>query len=943
MNPVLGRDGTPLFRVFAGLAFLALTGTIGTAQSGQGPQFTIKDLGTLGGLSSQGVAINNAGQVAGTIVTSDRAAERAFFWDGTSIHDIGDLGGGVAIATGINQSGQISGTSLPASGDFRYFVWNGTSMQALGLPIGEVDGFGGINDLAQVAGNCSATGNYFHACFWDGSFTQDIGTLQGGYSFGTGINNSGDMTGWSWAFDPRTSGFQNHAFFWNGTTMQDLGTLGRLNSVGSAINATGQIAGTVSGSLGGNLLTSAFIWDGSTMRELGAFGPSYGNGINDRGEVVGYLSGSSYSHAFFWDGSTVWDLNTQVVDMSGWTELTSAQAINDRGQITGYGTIGGEVHAFLLTPVSSGGTITVTTNLEAASFTITGPINYDGSGQSFTQIGAPAGTYTITYHLVACYSTPVSETAVLTPGETLAFGQGTRGSYSGSASLWIDVQPIAASSATFSVVPNIPGLPTTYPYSFPVQVRNIAPVNITVSFGAVPGFIAPSPKSVAPDANCAISVTGTYVASDTVPKASLTVQTNRGSYSVHENNQFGRVLGSKELASLAPGTYWVQFTPVKGYFTPLSQLIRIAAGEAAEVGGVYRRLAIVAFTGYGNGLCKQYFSNQIANGARTCKQYYIQYPDAKDGLNVPGLGMTRVLWTLKSSTAYSKYFEPLQAAAFTFFTQGNGTPTSAPSTASGTQQDHLEAAAWVKTLALSDTDRVMIIGHSYGGFRANIFVEQLRTQLGITSDRLITVDPVDWGLCHMSGAWEQLVHDGVCDQVEQKYARPSAATGSFGFRQLIGLNVLGVPVFPLMGYPLADPSPTSIVAKSHTEIDDDDSVLQSVIDEAVARSADVRVLSASIAKPISTRRIYVPLRFGVIGQGTIDGIKITAAALNGSLALNIPASPLPAIQAGGSGNVIWFEFPSTAGIAGSATNYFVVGGSTADGSAFSFVYKGNPF
>ena len=44
------------------------------------------------------------------------------------------------------------------------------------------------------------------------------------------------------------------------------------------------------------------------------------------------------------------DLNSLIDPSSGWV-LTSGEGINDVGQITGYGTIGGETHAFLLTPV----------------------------------------------------------------------------------------------------------------------------------------------------------------------------------------------------------------------------------------------------------------------------------------------------------------------------------------------------------------------------------------------------------------------------------------------------------------------------------------------------------------------------------------------------------------------------------------------------------------
>ena len=50
------------------------------------------------------------------------------------------------------------------------------------------------------------------------------------------------------------------------------------------------------------------------------------------------------------------DLNTLIDPLSGW-ELVTAWGINDAGQITGYGLIGGETHAFLLTPVPEPATL----------------------------------------------------------------------------------------------------------------------------------------------------------------------------------------------------------------------------------------------------------------------------------------------------------------------------------------------------------------------------------------------------------------------------------------------------------------------------------------------------------------------------------------------------------------------------------------------------------
>jgi len=65
--------------------------------------------------------------------------------------------------------------------------------------------------------------------------------------------------------------------------------------------------------------------------------------------------------------------------------------------------------------------ITVNTNLAEATFTITGPANYTGSGTNWSVTGAPGGDYTITYGDVPGYRTPASETQILGAGGTIAF------------------------------------------------------------------------------------------------------------------------------------------------------------------------------------------------------------------------------------------------------------------------------------------------------------------------------------------------------------------------------------------------------------------------------------------------------------------------------------------------------------------------------------------
>lgn len=67
------------------------------------------------------------------------------------------------------------------------------------------------------------------------------------------------------------------------------------------------------------------------------------------------------------------------------------------------------------------GTINVLTNLPSATFTLTGPATYTGSGISWTKPDALAGQYTITYSNVPGYTTPPSEQKTLPTGGTITF------------------------------------------------------------------------------------------------------------------------------------------------------------------------------------------------------------------------------------------------------------------------------------------------------------------------------------------------------------------------------------------------------------------------------------------------------------------------------------------------------------------------------------------
>ncbi len=65
--------------------------------------------------------------------------------------------------------------------------------------------------------------------------------------------------------------------------------------------------------------------------------------------------------------------------------------------------------------------IVVTTNLDKATFTISGPVEYKGSGKEFTVKNVPAGTYTVVFDDVSGYKTPASVEKEVKEGDIVTF------------------------------------------------------------------------------------------------------------------------------------------------------------------------------------------------------------------------------------------------------------------------------------------------------------------------------------------------------------------------------------------------------------------------------------------------------------------------------------------------------------------------------------------
>jgi len=214
-----------------------------------------RSLGTLGGATSTGRAVNDPGQIVGASTLRGGASHAYLSEDGAMI-DLGTLGGQTSEALAINDSGLVVGRAQLRNGDTHGFAWRKGRMTDLGTLGGSHAGHGSIASAVNARG--TATGQstsaadpaLVHAVRWserDG--VQDLGTLPGGRnSFGLGLNDDGVIVGGS-----EIRGREFHAFIVRDSgsdRMVDLNDEldgksgeGWVLTAATGINARGQIIG----------------------------------------------------------------------------------------------------------------------------------------------------------------------------------------------------------------------------------------------------------------------------------------------------------------------------------------------------------------------------------------------------------------------------------------------------------------------------------------------------------------------------------------------------------------------------------------------------------------------------------------------------------------------------------------------------------------------------
>lgn len=324
--------------------------------------WTLTDLGTLGGSETFADSINDLGQVVGMSRVTGDSDTHAFFYDNGVMQDLAPINSGdirASFRLGLNNAGQIASGVMV---DDAYYpaIYNRQTRQTTTLgSLGSTFGFTGvaaaINDSGVAVGISYVNSDVRHGFVYRNGTLSDLGSL-GGYSGALAINSGGTAVGFS---SDTPNGFQR-AVIWANNSILDISN--GFESQARGINDSGQVVGETL-TLAGN--QEAFRWSNGTSENLGTLAPGRSSeafSINNEGNVVGTaeaITGFTFqtnpitgvittitnlhNHAFLYSNGSMMDLNSLISTNSGW-ELYYGFSINNSDQILGWGSMDGGEH-----------------------------------------------------------------------------------------------------------------------------------------------------------------------------------------------------------------------------------------------------------------------------------------------------------------------------------------------------------------------------------------------------------------------------------------------------------------------------------------------------------------------------------------------------------------------------------------------------------------------
>jgi pimeloyl-ACP methyl ester carboxylesterase len=278
-------------------------------------------------------------------------------------------------------------------------------------------------------------------------------------------------------------------------------------------------------------------------------------------------------------------------------------------------------------------------------------------------------------------------------------------------------------------------------------------------------------------------------------------------------------------------------------------------------------------------------------------------------LNLPNSenGMTTLLDEIKNDSGV-RWNTDVFAAVFTYDNQrrnGESDPACQPQFGAagpgGLGAPHKCALQWLSRLQPQVQDKIVLIGHSYGGNRARLMsydIASWNPNLKIAG--LVTIDAIDWDRCMPKNAEGLNDLDATCQNECQNACNQSCleldcspiVINRISYTQTQGVFFTpgGLSIFSpcLQGYRLSNANKFRRLADRHNAIDDNQSVhqeirqfLASLPASKITKSMPVTVASATPTP--NQRRLAYPGKFTDIGvvqscQGGLTSMQIKPSA-----------------------------------------------------------------
>lgn len=248
-----------------------------------------------------GQAINERGQVSGTVTDLSVPADNPYLWTAGARVDLGPLPFPDAVSSSVfvdlTKDGTILGRGNLQDETEVTFTWSAGTFTELGDATGPMIGLD-INDKGHVAGSARRADWSMEAAIWRTGALQRLGVVPGATSTrAVALNEKGLVAGVS--DGPGGS----RAFVWTGGALKPIAVVSGGTSEASDVNDRGQVAGRLGFTLSdGTHAEQAFVWQGGALTRLGSAQATevYVADLSEKGHVITQVGTFGQLRAVLW-------------------------------------------------------------------------------------------------------------------------------------------------------------------------------------------------------------------------------------------------------------------------------------------------------------------------------------------------------------------------------------------------------------------------------------------------------------------------------------------------------------------------------------------------------------------------------------------------------------------------------------------------------------------